>query len=78
MTDVDEVEVPPGGQEAPGWHRGEHGKLWLRCPNGHMNRLDAHTIYEDGVVEPSVECAGCTWQDRVKLIMYDGGKVVPT
>jgi hypothetical protein len=36
--------------------------VYLRCPNGHVSRLD-HGINEQGFVSPSVGCPKCDFHE---------------
>ncbi len=50
------------------WFKDHEGRVWLKCPpNGHVGRLDDHTIHPDGTVRPSVECPSCAFHEEVML-----------
>ena len=54
-------EMPPGT-----WWR-SNVSVWFRCPNGHYGTLGDHTVADDGMVSPSVECALCPFHDTIQL-----------
>lgn len=44
-----------------GWQE-QHEIVYLRCPNGHIARLD-HAIDTKGIVSPSVQCPKCDFHE---------------
>lgn len=65
--------VADRSQVGPWWHplSTKAGRTaTMKCPNGHVGSLDAHSIGEDGVVEPSVSCMddGCSFHEMVILV----------
>lgn len=75
MADIVEFPRSPGGDVDPGtwWRSGD--LVWIKCPTGHLGRLDPrnHRVRQDGTVERSVRCADgtCDWHESIRLLDWD-------
>lgn len=64
------ADLPPG----PWWWRTAVAGIvvrpvWIRCPKGHVARLEDHSVASDGTVTPGVQCPtdGCDFHDNARL-----------
>lgn len=63
-----EPDDPMAGPEglAPAWKRAG-SSVWVRCSCGYVVRLPHLIDNEDGSVEPSFVCPGCSWHAWLAL-----------
>lgn len=59
---IPRVPGDPNEAEGPCWWMTEGSlRVFAKCENGHIGRLEDHSIGDSGRVQPSIECKTCGW-----------------
>lgn len=65
------VPIPRGSGKGEWWEW--HGQTWIRCPGCGAAGALSHSISNEGLVQPSVECPQtCGFHEFVKLLDWPG------